>query len=95
MTPVATDPAKRTRARLSAARRAEILDTAIALVAEIGYEVTTVDAIAEAVGASKATLYRHWADQATLVVAAFNERSGIDLDMIDTGSLPEDMRQLG
>lgn len=36
MTPVVTVPAKRTRVRLSAARRAEILDTAIALVAEIG-----------------------------------------------------------
>lgn len=56
--------------------------------------MTTADAIAEAAGASKATLYRHCADKATLVVAAFNERSGIDLDMIDTGSLPENVRQL-
>lgn len=56
--------------------------------------MTTADAIAEAAGASKATLYRHCADKATLVVAAFNERIGIHLDMIDTGSLPEDMRQL-
>jgi AcrR family transcriptional regulator len=32
------------------------------VVAEIDCEGTTVDALAEVVGASKARLYRHWAD---------------------------------
>lgn len=89
MTSASTTP--RTRARLSAARRAEILDAVIAVVTREGYEQATMESFAEGAGASKATLYRHWRDKPTLVAQAALERSGIRLEAIDTGTLAGDL----
>jgi AcrR family transcriptional regulator len=61
------------------------MDAAIATVTANGYEATTMEAIAHAAGASKATLYRHWSGKPTLVVTALRENSGIHVDTIDTG----------
>lgn len=88
------DAVKKTRVRLSPERRGEILSAAASTVVTLGYEATTIEAIAAAAGASKATLYRHWNDKATLVVTAFTEQSGIRLDAIDTGAMVGDLRQL-
>ncbi len=53
-----------TRQRLSAAeRRARIEDEAARLFAQRGYEATTVDDIAAAVGVTKPILYRHFASK--------------------------------
>ncbi len=80
--------------RLDAARRTEILDAAIAVVNEVGYEAATVGAIAARARASKATLYRHWTGKPHLLATAFAERSGLRVEGIDTGSVAGDLRAL-
>jgi AcrR family transcriptional regulator len=56
-----------TRQRLSAGeRRARIEDEAARLFAQRGYEATTVDDIAAAVGVTKPILYRHFASKKEL-----------------------------
>jgi len=72
-------------------RRREVLDAARRLVAEHGFEGTTVEAVAAATRTSKATLYRQWGDKASLVVEAVSIGSGIAIGRIDTGTLAGDL----
>lgn len=51
-------------------KRAAILDAAKALFPERGYEGTSMDAIAQAAGVSKLTVYSHFQDKDTLFVEA-------------------------
>lgn len=70
------------------------MDAAVSVVIRDSYEGTAIETIAAEGGASKATLYRHWGDKATLVATAAMERSGIHLDDIDTGAIETDLRAL-
>jgi AcrR family transcriptional regulator len=54
-------------------REAEILAVTVELLQEHGYDRLTVDAVASAARASKATVYRRWPSKAELVLAAFIE----------------------
>jgi AcrR family transcriptional regulator len=73
------------------AREQAILAAALELVAEIGYERVTVDAIAGRAHASKATMYRKWAGKADLVAEALRRRAeGGVTEPPDTGSLRGD-----
>ncbi len=87
-------PRRRRASRLSGERRQEIFDAVVELVQAQGYEATTIEQVAAAARTSKATLYRHWTDKPTLVVAAVTETSAIDLGAIDTGSLVGDLELL-
>lgn len=74
-------------------RRAEsaILESTVALLAELGFGGLTIDGIAARAGVGKATIYRHWSSKAEVVVEAF--RAFIPpLDDPDTGSLADDIR---
>jgi AcrR family transcriptional regulator len=75
-----------------AAREQAILDAAVALVAEIGYQRVTVDAIAARARASKATMYRKWPGKAELVADALrrNADRGVT-ELPDAGSLRGDL----
>ena len=53
-----------------------ILDAAAGLMRERGLAATTTRQIAAAAGFSEATLYKHFADKADLMVAVLHERSG-------------------
>jgi AcrR family transcriptional regulator len=66
------------------AREQAILDAALALVAEVGFERMTMESIASRAKASKATIYRRWASKLELVVDAMSCYVG------DTGEEPED-----
>lgn len=77
------------------AREQAILDAALALVAEVGYERLTMDAVAARAKASKATIYRRWAGKEELVVAAMHSYVGdTPEEPEDTGSLRGDLSVL-
>jgi AcrR family transcriptional regulator len=76
-------------------RRQAILEAAMDLVAEVGYDRATVDAIAARAGVSKPTLYRHWPHgKPELVADALRERRGEAGRTPDTGSLRGDLLAL-
>jgi len=75
--------------------RQAILDAALALVAEVGYDRTTVDAIATKAGVSKPTLYRRWPHgKPELVADAIRERHAETSQIPDTGTLRGDLLAL-
>jgi AcrR family transcriptional regulator len=65
------------------------------LLQEHGYDRLTVDAVAAAARASKATVYRRWPSKAELVLAAFNEGVRQVAVPPNTGTLRGDLLQVG
>lgn len=87
----AAGPADRSPAR-GAAREQAILAATMELVAELGYERVTVDAIAARARASKATIYRRWAGKAEIVAEGLRRHAESDLRVaVDSGSLRGDL----
>jgi AcrR family transcriptional regulator len=75
-------------------RDQEILDAALAVLAETGYDGMTVDMVATRCKAGKATVYRRWPSKAELVIdaVACMKRSDLNLDELpDTGTLRGDL----
>jgi AcrR family transcriptional regulator len=91
-----TTPGTPTRGRpRDPQRRAAILQAALALVAEVGYDRATIDAIATRAGVSKPTLYRRWPHgKPELVADAIRERHAQGGTPPDTGSLRGDLLAL-
>jgi AcrR family transcriptional regulator len=82
----------RARPRVEGAREREILMAALRLLADVGYDRLTFDAVAAEARASKATLYRRWPSKADLVVDAASLMVGVEADRYpDTGSLRSDL----
>ncbi|MGB8195727.1 MAG: TetR/AcrR family transcriptional regulator [Acidimicrobiales bacterium] len=79
---------------LDMSRDEAIRDAALDLLAEIGYDRLTMDAVAARAHASKATIYRRWQGKASLVVDALNCSKG-SMNEPDTGSLAGDFAVLG
>ena len=91
--PTDAGPARPGRKR-DPARDVAIIDAALAVLAESGYEGMTIDLVAARAGAARATVYRRWATKADLVLDAVTRlsRTDVDLDRLpDTGSFREDM----
>ena len=76
-------------------REAELLAVTLRLLQQEGYERLTVDAVAAAARASKATVYRRWPTKAELVLAAFIEGVRQVAVAPETGTLRGDLLQLG
>jgi AcrR family transcriptional regulator len=72
-------------------REEAILLSMLELVAEVGYDQLTMDAVAARAHASKATIYRRWSNKAELVVAAVKRHAVDRLDSVDTGDLHRDL----
>ncbi|RUQ98994.1 TetR/AcrR family transcriptional regulator [Labedella endophytica] len=75
-------------------RDPEILDAALEILAETGYDGMTIDMVATRAKAGKATLYRRWSSKAELVLDAVAclKAGEIDLDALpDTGTLRGDL----
>jgi AcrR family transcriptional regulator len=91
MTPKATGP----RPRVEGERETEILDAALVLLAGVGYDRMTLDAVACEAKASKATLYRRWSTKASLVVdALLRTKQALQTPDVDTGRLRDDLVQM-
>lgn len=79
-------PARRSRRAHEA-----VLDAAIELFEELGYQRMTVDAIASRAAVSKATIYRWWPSRAAILLEAFLTKVESGIAFPDTGSLREDL----
>jgi AcrR family transcriptional regulator len=78
---------------LDSSRDPILREAALVLLAEVGYDRLTMDAVAARARAGKTTIYRRWPGKAELVVDALNSLKGIP-DIPDTGSLRQDLRAL-
>jgi AcrR family transcriptional regulator len=79
--------------RLDATKDAALRDAALELLAEIGYDRLSIDAVAARARASKMTIYRRWRGKAELVVDALSglRKPG---EVPDTGTLRGDLEIL-
>ena len=92
-TDAAATPSKLGRKR-DHTRDPEILDAALEVLAETGYEGMTIDMVAARAKAGKATLYRRWASKNELVIdaVACMKSANLDLNALpDTGTLRGDL----
>jgi len=69
-----------------------ILDAAFRLLARIGYDRFTIEAVAAEAGAGKTTIYRWWKTKAALAVEGFFHATADELVLPDTGSAQQDFR---
>lgn len=81
------------RPRVEGDRELQILEATLEVLADVGYDRLTMDAVAAAAKASKATLYRRWTNKVSLVIDALQHSKG-PTEIPDTGSLREDLRSL-
>ncbi|KQR51876.1 AcrR family transcriptional regulator [Leifsonia sp. Leaf336] len=75
-------------------RDADILDAALEVLAETGYDRMTMDMVAARAKAGKATVYRRWASKGEMVVEAVAcmKKNDIDFEHLpDTGTLRGDL----
>jgi len=88
-----TDQPKLGRKR-DLSRDAEILDAALEVLAETGYDGMTIDMVAARAKAGKATVYRRWASKGELVIEAVAcmKQNDISAEKLpDTGTLRGDL----
>ena len=78
------------RPRVEGDREQEILDATLEVLADVGYDRLTMDAVAARAKASKATLYRRWTNKVSLVIEALHRTKG-PTEVPDTGSLRGDL----
>lgn len=73
-------------------RDAQILDAALDVLAETGFDGMTIDMVAARVKAGKATIYRRWPSKAELVIDAVACMKHVDItELPDTGTLRGDL----
>ncbi len=74
-----------------ALRESAICSAALELLAEVGYDRMSMDAVAARARASKATIYRRWPGKRELVLDAIRTRTAHRVEPADTGSLRGDI----
>jgi AcrR family transcriptional regulator len=80
------------RTRSATAHR-NVLEAALKLFAERGIDATSMDAIADVSGVSKATIYKHWRDKDNLCLEVLGYVHGTDeeIPVFDSGDLRADL----
>src|ERR1700712_1278264 len=84
---------KRAGGRSARVRKA-VLDAALALMLERGYDGLSVAEVAQAAGVAETTVYRRWPTKAELAAAAIGELAAAENPLPDTGSLEGDLTTL-
>src|ERR1700753_1236349 len=71
----------------------KVIDAAVELFSERGIDATVMDAIAEASGVSKATIYKHWPDKDALCLEVMGYLHGLDEEppVFDSGDFRADL----
>ncbi|WP_310552175.1 TetR/AcrR family transcriptional regulator [Paenibacillus glufosinatiresistens] len=93
----AEKPAKSAGRKRDHTRDAQILEAAIEILAEAGFDGMTMDMVAARAKAGKATMYRRWSSKTELVRDALTwmNRNHLELDLLpDTGTLRGDLLAL-
>ena len=77
----------------SAQAHSKVLKSAVELFAERGIDATSMDAIADASGVSKATIYKHWPDKDNLALEVLAHLFGLDEEapVFDSGDFRTDL----
>src|SRR5271170_1436069 len=77
----------------SALAHSKVLKAAVELFAGRGIDTTSMDAIAEASGVSKATIYKHWPDKDSLIMEVLGHLYGLDEEppVFDSGDFRADL----
>jgi AcrR family transcriptional regulator len=88
----ATTPRRRGRPRRAETGQA-IVDATLALLAECGFQATTVDAIADRAGVAKNTIYRRWDSKDELIADALDQLTRPELDVTESASVYEILRE--
>ena len=91
--PEVTRPSRGGRPR-DPSRDGVIRAAILRLLADVGYNALTMDAVAAEAGVGKATIYRRWRTKSDLVVDTIAEMNRAETQLPDTGSLEADLRQL-
>ncbi len=91
MTP--TEAAAASRPRIEGDREQEILAATLDVLADVGYDRLTMDAVATHARASKATLYRRWNGKVSLIIDALLSQKG-PMANPDTGTLRGDLLEV-
>jgi AcrR family transcriptional regulator len=87
-------PANKVGRPLDVTRDADILDAALDVLAEAGFDGMTIDMVAARAKAGKATLYRRWPSKTELVIDAVACMKNNDIalsELPDTGTLRGDL----
>lgn len=82
------------RPRIEGDREQEIFAATLEVLAEVGYDRLTMDAVATAAKASKATLYRRWHRKVHLVVDALVHHKVVGADIVPQDTLRADLIEL-
>ena len=71
----------------------KVLHAALELIGERGIDATSMDAIAQAAGVSKATVYNHWADKEALLMEVMLFVHGLDREPepVSSGDICSDL----
>lgn len=88
-----TEPGHAPGRKRDASRDDALCQAALEVLADVGYDRLTIDAVAARAGAGKATCYRRWAGKAELVVDAVG-RMKAQPELPDTGTLRGDLVEL-
>jgi AcrR family transcriptional regulator len=77
----------------SAEAHEKVLEAAVRLISKLGIDQTSMDAIAQLSGVSKATIYKHWKDKDDLVLDVLRHLS-TPVPEYDTGDPRKDLASL-
>ncbi|BBX49473.1 TetR/AcrR family transcriptional regulator [Mycolicibacterium poriferae] len=72
--------------------RRAILDAAMSMICELGYDKISIEAIARQAGVSKQTIYRWWPSKGAVILEAATESLGAVVAIPDTGDIVADIR---
>lgn len=90
-----TSDTKPNRSRRSEKSRRAILDATRALISEVGYAKTSIEAIAARAGVGKQTIYRWWPSKGAVIFDSFlalSEEAEGGMALPDTGDLEADLK---
>lgn len=68
-----------------------IHEAALSILSEVGYDRTTIEAIAQRAHVGKATIYRRFKNKEEILMSAISAHTACALPRIDTGNLRDDL----